>query len=123
MARVLLVDDEPDIQLIGQTTLELIGGYEVLLAGTGEEALAIAAENAVDAVLLDYMLPDMDGPAVFKALRLLPRHGATPVIFVTGKSRPEEVARLTAMGAAGVIGKPFDPLTLCADVVRLAGIA
>ncbi len=123
MTCVLLVDDEPDIQLIGQTTLELLGGYDVLVAGTGAEALALAAENGVDAVLLDYMLPDMDGPAVFRALRQLPGHGATPVIFVTGKSRPEEVAQLTALGAVGVIGKPFDPMTLCADVVRLAGIA
>ncbi len=121
-ARILLVDDEPDIQLIGQTTLELGADHEVLVADTGADALALAAAGHFDVVLLYFQLPDMHGPDVLRALRQMPGHAQTPVIFVTGRTRPEDVAQLRALGAAGVIAKPFDPMTLCADVARLAGI-
>lgn len=118
--RLLLVDDEDDIRLIARLSLERIGGWEVLDAGSAEEALAAARSGPVDAVLLDVMMPGVDGPGTLELLR--PVIGPdTPVIFLTAKTQAADRERLAGLGATGLIAKPFDPMTLPDDVAaRLA---
>jgi len=117
---VLLIDDEADIRRIGELSLARIGKWRVVKAASGAEGVALAAKERPDVILLDVMMPDLDGPATLGRLRADPATRAIPVIFVTAKSAPEDAARLTALGAAGVIAKPFDPMGLPAEVRRIA---
>lgn len=110
--KVLLVDDEPDIRTIGRLSLERVGALETLVAASAEEALVIAAAERPDAILLDVIMPGTDGLAALALLRADPALRAIPVVFLTGNARPDEVARYLALGAVGVIAKPFDPLAL-----------
>lgn len=121
--RVLMVDDEPDIRRIGQLSLQRVGGLEVLLAASGDEALELAARERPDVVLLDVMMPLVDGPTTLARLRARPETAAIPVIFMTAKVLPHEVQRFRELGAAGVIAKPFDPMTLPSEVKRILGAA
>jgi DNA-binding response OmpR family regulator len=118
--RLLIVDDEDDIRLIARMSLERIGGWEVLDAGSAEAAVAAARSGPLDAVLLDVMMPGVDGPGTLELLR--PVIGAdTPVIFLTAKTQTADRERLSDLGAAGLIAKPFDPMTLPDEVsARLA---
>ena len=118
--RLLLVDDDNDIRLIARMSLERVGGWEVLEAGSAEEALAVARSGPIDAVLLDVMMPAVDGPGALEILR--PVIGPdTPVIFLTAKTQAVDRKRLGVLGAAGLIAKPFDPMTLSDEVAaRLA---
>jgi CheY-like chemotaxis protein len=118
LASVLYVDDEPDIREIAALALGLDGTIEVRTAGSGVEALAVARERAPDLMLLDVMMPDLDGPATLVRFRAEAALAAIPVVFVTAKTLPSELARFRALGAADVISKPFDPMRL-ADQVRL----
>lgn len=120
---VLLVDDEPDIRRIGQLTLGKLGGWQVLLASCGEEALEVARTEKVDVILLDVMMPRMDGPTTLERLRALPGLESTPVIFMTAKVQRREVARYLSLGAVGVISKPFNPLGLPDEIRRLVAEA
>jgi len=115
--KVLLVDDDEDIRIIGEMALREVGGLEVELAGGGQEALEAAARGRPDVVLLDVMMPQMDGPTTFRCLRERPETRAIPVVFVTAKVQRHEVQRYLELGAIGVIHKPFDPMGL-ADEVR-----
>ena len=113
--RLLIVDDEDDIRLIARMSLERIGGWEVLDAGCAEAAVAAARSGPLDAVLLDVMMPGVDGPGTLELLR--PVIGAeTPVIFLTAKTQTADRERLSDLGAAGLIAKPFDPMTLPDEV-------
>ncbi len=114
---VLLVDDEPDIRLIAEMGLSKVGGLTVFTAASGSEALATAVAQSPDVILLDVMMPGMDGPETLEGLRADERTRATPVIFVTAKAQQSEIERFMGLGAAGVVAKPFNPLTL-ADQVR-----
>jgi two-component system, OmpR family, response regulator len=114
--RVLIIDDEPDIRRVARLSLARIGGMEVSDASNGLEGTEKAAAEAPDAILLDVMMPGLDGPATLHALRADPRTAAIPVVFLTAKAMPEEVARLLAMGVRGVLNKPFDPMTLPAEL-------
>lgn len=117
MSTVLFVDDDPDIRTLGRMALERVGGLEVVLAGSATEALEVAARARVDVVLLDVMMPGGGGPAVLGALR--ERTGA-PVLFLTARVQERDLEEYREAGAAGVIPKPFDPMTLAAEVLRLA---
>ncbi len=112
-----MVEDEPDIQTIAKLALEALGGFIIRVCGSGKDALEIAPAFAPDLILLDVMMPEMDGPTTLRALRALPAVAYTPVIFLTAKVQSHEVAQYRALGAAGVIPKPFDPMTL-ADSIR-----
>jgi DNA-binding response OmpR family regulator len=114
MTRVLYVDDEPDIREIAELALSLDPEFEVRTAGSGDEALALAADWRPAIILLDVMMPVMDGPAVLSRLR--ERGIDTPVVFVTARAQRAEVQSFTMLDARGVIAKPFDPVSLAARV-------
>lgn len=116
LARVLLVDDDPDIRFIAELSLGRVGGFEVVVAGSGAEALACLGTARPEVVLLDMVMPDMDGAAVLRALRTDPAWVDLPVIFLTGKTQDHELQTSLALGAIGLIEKPFDPMTLPALV-------
>jgi two-component system OmpR family response regulator len=118
--RLLLVDDEPDIRAIAKMALERIGGYSVTAAGSAAEAVAAATAEQPEVVLLDVMMPDLDGPATLARLRPLLGQ-QVPVIFLTAKAQAADVERLKALGAVGVIAKPFDPLGLSGEVAAIIG--
>jgi CheY-like chemotaxis protein len=112
LRNILHVDDEPDIREVVQLSLGLMDGWNVHSVASGREAFAVLRDVAPDLVLLDYMMPEMDGTAILAALRADPATRHIPVVFMTARSMPAEVARLVAAGAAAVIAKPFDPLAL-----------
>jgi two-component system, OmpR family, response regulator len=117
LRRILFVEDDPDIQTVAKMALEALGGFTVLACSSGTEALAEVDGFAPDLVLLDVMMPGMDGPTTLIALREMPVARAVPVIFMTAKVQAQEVSRYRALGAEDVIAKPFDPMAL-SDRVR-----
>ena len=119
LARILYVEDEPDIRAIAQMALEAVGGFTVIACASGSEALASAPGANADLLLLDVMMPGMDGPSTLKALRGLPATANTPVIFMTAKVQAAEVAQYRELGAIDVIHKPFDPMELAAQINRI----
>jgi two-component system OmpR family response regulator len=119
LARILYVEDEPDIRMVAQMALEAVGGLTVIACASGSEALAAAPSAGADLLLLDVMMPGMDGPSTLKALRALPATADTPVIFMTAKVQATEVAQYMALGALDVIHKPFDPMALSAQIGRI----
>ena len=114
--RILLVDDEDDVRFTVKLTLQHVGGLEVVEAKSGLECVQLALARPPDLVLLDVMMPGMDGPATLAALRREPELARIPVVFLTAKAMPYEIERLVALGAAEVITKPFDPRDLPARV-------
>jgi CheY-like chemotaxis protein len=114
--RIMCVEDEPDIRTVVQFALEAIGGFSVLMCASGHEALALGPGFAPDFILLDAMMPGMDGPATLVALRKIPELAVVPVAFMTAKVQPSEIANFKAQGALDVIAKPFDPHTLPDEV-------
>jgi CheY-like chemotaxis protein len=116
LTRVLYVEDEPDIQMVARLALEAVGGFTVDICSSGQEALERAPAFQPQLILLDVMMPVMDGPTTFKSLRQLPQFADTPVVFMTAKAQPNEVAEYKALGAKDVIPKPFDPMKLSGQV-------
>lgn len=117
---ILHVDDDENIRALTALAFTLSGGGEVRSAASGGEALdVLSAGLKPDLILLDVMMPDMDGPAVLTRVRALPDHRNTPVIFMTAQTQDHERAALMALGAAGVVIKPFDPMTLGRQVRAL----
>ncbi len=119
--RVLLVDDEDDIREVASVSLSLLGGYTVTTVGSGAEAVEAAAADPPDAIVLDVMMPGMDGPATLLALRAQPSTAAVPIVFLTAKVQATDRERLEGLGAAGVVTKPFDPTTLSAEIAAVLG--
>lgn len=115
--RVLHVDDEPDIREVVDMSLALNPEFEVRACASGEEALTAAAEQEPNVILLDVMMPGMDGPATLTQLRKNPKTAKIPVLFMTARAQTTEIEHFCSLGAQGVISKPFDPMTL-AFVVR-----
>tara|TARA_R110000823_G_scaffold154600_1_gene285497 strand:+ start:791 stop:1189 length:399 start_codon:yes stop_codon:yes gene_type:complete len=117
LKRILMIEDEPDIRAVAELALEAIGGFELTACESGQQALEQIDRCKPQLIVLDVMMPGMDGPATLKAIRLLPDYAATPAVFMTAKVQSDEVQGYLAQGASGVIPKPFDPLTL-ADQIR-----
>lgn len=115
----LLIDDDPDIRTVGRLALERVGGFEVALASSGAEALRALAGARFDVILLDAMMPGESGLALLARVRA---RVEVPVIFLTARVQQRDVEEYRAAGAAGVIAKPFDPMTLAGEVRRLAGL-
>jgi two-component system OmpR family response regulator len=116
--RVMLVDDEDDIRLIGEMALTEIGLWDVLTASSGAEALEKIGQMP-DVVLLDVMMPGMEGPDVLQAFQRDPAVRHIPVIFMTAKVQKHEILHYLEIGARGVIAKPFDPLTLHTQIQKI----
>ncbi|HEY4219542.1 MAG TPA: response regulator [Gemmatimonadaceae bacterium] len=118
---LLVIDDDDDIREIAQLALQLGASWTVLTAASGPAGVEAATAAPPDAILLDVMMPGVDGPATFELLRRGERTRAIPVVFLTAKSRPAERERLLALGVSGVLAKPFDPMTLSDQVAALLG--
>lgn len=119
--RVLVVDDDPLLREVAKASLEMVGGWEVLTASSGAEAVEVALREHPDAMLLDVMMPGQDGPSTLVELRTDAATRDLPVIFLTAKAGGEGRDEWKNTDASGVIGKPFDPMTLSAEVSRLLG--
>lgn len=116
LQRIMLVEDDPDIRTVAGMALELVGGFTLLACAGGAEALEAVTKFKPQLVLLDVMMPDMDGPGVIGELHGRPETAGIPVIFLTAKAQSEEADKLRRLGAIDVIAKPFDPMTLAAEV-------
>ena len=121
--RILIVDDEPDIRRIAGLALRKLGGHELFEAENGMEALKLAAQHRPDVILLDVMMPLMDGPTTLAALKQNAATSAIPVIFLTAKAIASEVERFKRLGAVTAFTKPFDPITLDRDIKTALGAA
>ena len=119
--RVLVVDDEDDIREVVQLSLEVGAGWEVLAAASGPEGIELARSVRPDAILLDVMMPEMDGPTTVLALQADATTRAIPVVLLTAKLQPADRRRFQELGVAGLIAKPFDPLTLHEQLSRTVG--
>ena len=117
--RILMVEDEPDIQAVAQIALETVGGLQVEMCSSGKEALDRVLAYAPDLILMDVMMPGLDGPSTLQTLRANPETAGFPVIFMTAKVQSHEIARFIDLGALGVIAKPFDPMTLASTIRSL----
>jgi len=118
--KILYVEDDVDIQSVARIALELVGGFELRSCSSGKQALEQETVTfAPDLILLDVMMPEMDGPTALAKLRELPGLGATPAIFMTAKVQASEVAYYHSLGAIGVIAKPFDPMQLSTQIRQL----
>lgn len=112
LKRIVYAEDEPDIQTVAKMALEMLGGFEVTLFECGEDAVAGAEAAQPQLVLLDVMMPRMDGPTTLQHLRQMPYFKNVPIVFMTAKAQPREIEQLKALGAVDVIAKPFDPMNL-----------
>jgi CheY-like chemotaxis protein len=116
---ILLVDDEDDVREVAAVSLQAIGGWRVSAAAGGAEGIAMARADRPDAILLDVMMPDLDGPATFVQLQADPQTRDIPVILLTAKAHGADRRGFAALGVAGMLTKPFDPTKLSAQVTAI----
>jgi len=114
--KILLIDDDAIIRKLTEISLSRVGKWQVVTADSGQSALEVAAREKPDLILLDVMMPGMNGPTTFRLLKELCKEQSPPVIFVTAKVLRHEVDSYSQLGAAGVISKPFDPMTLPSQI-------
>jgi CheY-like chemotaxis protein len=119
--RLLIIDDEPDIRTVAAASLQLVGGFTVISAGSGEEGLMKARQEAPDAIILDLMMPVMSGRETLQALKRDPALSCIPVILLTAKVHGVQQDEWQHAGAAGVLFKPFDPMKLAEQVSVILG--
>jgi two-component system OmpR family response regulator len=119
LRKVLMVEDEEDIREVAKMSLEMVGGLQVETCSCGEEALERAKSIAPDLILLDVMMPGIDGPTTLEELRKIPELKQTPIVFMTAKVMQSEIEKYKALGAEDVIPKPFDPMTLSSRLQEL----
>ena len=119
--RILIIDDDDDIREVAALSLETVAGWEVIMASSGAQGLARAAEQRPDAILLDVMMPGMDGPTTFRELRKNPATASIPVLLLTAKVQGSDQRRFADLGVEAVLVKPFDPLTLSTQISKALG--
>ncbi|HET7433548.1 MAG TPA: response regulator [Thermoanaerobaculia bacterium] len=119
--KVLVIDDEEDVRFVANLSLGRVGGMKVIEASSGAEGVERARSERPDFILLDMMMPGMDGVATFAALRKDAATAAIPIVFLTAKAMASDLKRLKALGAKGVVLKPFDPLSLAAELRAILG--
>ncbi len=118
LSRILSVDDEADIREVLGMALREVGGFEVVMCGSGAEAIEQVPVFRPDLILLDARMPQMDGPLTLEALRRLPHTATTPVIFLTAKVGIDDLERYGRLGAVGIVTKPFDPMLISEQITR-----
>jgi CheY-like chemotaxis protein len=121
MRRILIIDDEDDIRQVAALSLETVAGWEVLTANSGAQGIEKAAQEKPDAILLDVMMPQMDGPTTFRQMQLNPETAGIPVLLLTAKVQGVDQRRFANLGVAAVLFKPFDPLTLAEQISSVLG--
>lgn len=121
--RILVIDDEDDIREIAQLSLEMVAGWEVLTASSGGEGLQVASAGQPDVILLDVMMPEMDGPATFRQLQADSSTKHIPVILLTAKVLSSDKRLFSDLGVSAIVSKPFDPMTLAAEIAEVLGWA
>ena len=119
--RILIIDDEADIREVAALSLESVAGWEVVTASSGAQGLAMAIKEQPDAILLDVMMPGMDGPTTFRELRKNPATAHIPVLLLTAKVQSSDQRRFADLGVNAILFKPFDPLTLYAQIADALG--
>lgn len=117
--RVLLIDDEEDIRKVGRLSLEAVGHFETAVAGSAKEGFDLARCQRPDVIVMDMMMPDVDGIAALAELKTIPELNDIPVIFMTAKAQRDEIAFYLECGAIGVVKKPFDPMTLPGEIAAI----
>lgn len=118
--KILVIEDDDDIRRVLQISLSRLGGMDVVEASSGDEGLLAAVRETPHLIMLDVMMPNTDGPTTLGMLRANAATASIPVVFMTAKAMPNEVARLRSLGAAAVLTKPFDPAQLPSDVRTIA---
>jgi CheY-like chemotaxis protein len=118
---ILIIEDDEFVREIAQTCFELADGWRVISASSSHEGLWLADRERPDVILLDVMMPDVSGPETLRRLRANPRLSAIPVVFFTAKTQPADVEELRALGALGVITKPFDPERIADQIREMMG--
>jgi CheY-like chemotaxis protein len=119
--RILVIDDEDDIREVAQIGLEMVANWQVITASSGNEGIIKAKADQPDAILLDVMMPDMDGPTTFRKLQDDPTTQPIPVLLLTAKVQSADRRQFADLGVQGIIAKPFDPLKLSEEVARILG--
>ncbi len=119
MKQVLVIDDEDDIREVAQLSLEMVAGWQVFTASSGKEGIMQAESIQPDLILLDMMMPEMDGKATFENLQDNDLTKHIPVILLTAKVQAADQRRFVELGVTGVISKPFDPMNLADEVVKI----
>jgi len=119
--KILIIDDEDDIREVAALSLETVAGWEVIKASSGAQGVARAAEHRPDAILLDVMMPGMDGPTTFRELRRNPDTAGIPVLLLTAKVQGNDQRRFADLGVEAVLFKPFDPLMLPSQISDALG--
>ena len=119
LRRISYAEDEPDIRAVAELALTTVGGFEMDISADGVEALDRIPAYGPDLILLDVMMPGLDGPEVLRRLAEMDSTRDVPVILMTAKAQKHEIERYMALGAAGVIAKPFDPMTLHQQVQQI----
>jgi CheY-like chemotaxis protein len=119
--RILIIDDEDDIREVAALSLETVAGWQVYMANSGAQGLARAIELRPDAILLDVMMPGMDGPTTFRELRKNPATARIPVLLLTAKVQSSDQRRFADLGVEAILFKPFDPLTLSNQISTVLG--
>jgi CheY-like chemotaxis protein len=121
MRRILIIDDEEDIREVAALALEATAGWHVFTAGSGVEGIAIATVEQPDAVLMDVMMPGVDGPTTFRNMQQDPLVAHIPVLLLTAKVQGVDQRRFASLGVAAILFKPFDPLTLARQISEALG--
>ncbi|MGA2170119.1 MAG: response regulator [Terracidiphilus sp.] len=119
--QILIIDDEEDIREVAALSLETVAGWQVISASSGAQGLARAIEHQPDAILLDVMMPGMDGPTTFRELRNHPLTHRIPVLLLTAKVQSSDQRRFADLGVEAILFKPFDPLTLSTQIADALG--
>jgi CheY-like chemotaxis protein len=119
--RILIIDDEADIREVTALTLETVAGWQVIQAPSGAQGIRRASLEQPDAILLDVMMPDIDGPTTFQILKQNETTAHIPILLLTAKVQGQDRRKLDGLGAAAILSKPFDPLTLAADISKILG--
>ena len=121
MRHILIIDDEDDIREVASLSLETIAGWQISTASSGAEGIEKAQSLQPDAILMDVMMPGMDGPTTFRQMQQIPAIAHIPVLLLTAKVQGVDQRRFAGLGVAAVLFKPFDPMTLATQMSEVLG--